>query len=97
MYSDGMLHKSTVSIALILLVGVCFAMSFVFLAPRDMVSNEPIYSDDYALHYSNALAARTFWSGWGRCWGYDPFLLAGYPSCALANADNKAWELFAGF
>ena len=69
-------------------------MSFVFLAPRDMVSNEPVYSDDYALHYSNALAARTFWSGWGRCWGYDPYLLAGYPSCALANADNKAWEFF---
>ena len=94
MYSDDMLHKSTVTIALFLLVGVCFAMSFVFLAPRDMVSNEPVYSDDYSLHYSNALAARTFWSGWGRCWGYDPYLLAGYPSCALANADNKAWELF---
>ena len=60
MYSDDMLHKSTVTIALFLLVGVCFAMSFVFLAPRDMVSNEPVYSDDYSLHYSNALAARTF-------------------------------------
>lgn len=94
MYTDDMLHRRTVNISLFLLVGVCCAMSLVFLAPSDMVSNEPVYSDDYALHYSNALATRTFWSGWGRCWGYDPYLLAGYPSCALANADNKAWELF---
>ena len=30
----------------------------------------------------------------GHCWGYDPFLLAGFPRGTLANADNKAWELF---
>lgn len=68
-------------------------MSSVYLAPRDMASREPILSDDYALHYSNARAAGNFWRGWGRCWGYDPYLLAGFPRCALANADNKAWEL----
>ena len=68
-----MLKKRTVNIVLFLLVGLCLAMSLVFLSPRDMVSNEPVYSDDYALHYSNALAARTFWSGWTRCWGYDPY------------------------
>jgi hypothetical protein len=89
-----MVHKRTVAIALFSLIVACCAMSFVFFAPRDMVSNTPVYSDDYAMHYSNALAAQTFWRGWGRCWGYDPYLLSGFPRCALANADNKAWEMF---
>ncbi len=88
-----MVDKKTIIISLLLLSAACVGMSFVFFAPRDMLSGEPVYSDDYSLHFSTALAARTFWGGWGRCWGYDPHFLAGFPNCALANADNKAWEL----
>jgi hypothetical protein len=87
------MHDRVIKGFLILLVALCCVMSFLFLKPRDMVANKAVYSDDYSLHYSNALAARTFWSGWGRCWGYDPHLLGGFPRCALVNADNKAWEL----
>ncbi|MBM4309954.1 MAG: hypothetical protein FJ119_03265 [Deltaproteobacteria bacterium] len=86
-------NKKKIIIALLFLLVTCAALICVFFSPRDMLSAEPVYSDDYTLHYSSALAARTFWGGWGRCWGYDPYLLAGFPNGALANADNKAWEL----
>jgi hypothetical protein len=66
----------------------------VFLQPGDIISNTPIYNDDYALHLSECLSAQRFLSTAGHCWGYDPFLLAGFPRGTLANADNKAWELF---
>jgi len=38
--------------------------------------------------------AKHFLLSEGKTWGYDPFFLAGYPRCALLDADNKAWELF---
>ena len=66
----------------------------VFLRPSDIISDTPIYTDDYSLHYSECLSAQQFFSSAGHCWGYDPFLLAGFPRGSLANADNKAWELF---
>ena len=66
----------------------------VFLQPGDIISNTPIYNDDYSLHLSECLSAQRFLSTAGHCWGYDPFLLAGFPRGTLANADNKSWELF---
>lgn len=65
----------------------------VFLQPADILSNAPIYTDDYSLHLSECISAKRFLSTEGKCWGYDPFLLAGFPRGTLANADNKAWEL----
>ena len=79
-----------------ILAGMCLLSSLlitVFLVPGDIVSSAPIYNDDYSLHLSECLSARRFLSSAGKCWGYDPFLLAGFPRCTLANADNKAWEL----
>ena len=53
------------------------------------------------MHYSECITTKRFLSQYGSCWGYDPFLLAGFPRGALVNADNKAWELwyavFSGF
>ncbi len=69
-------------------------LTTVFFAPSDIISTDPVYSDDYAMHYANCLAAKQFWLNYGKCWGYDPYLLAGFPRCALVNADNKLWELF---
>ena len=65
----------------------------IFLKPVDIFSSSPIYTDDYAMHFSQCLSARRFLSSSGRNWGYDPFFLAGFPRGALVNADNKAWEL----
>jgi hypothetical protein len=46
------------------------------------------------MHYSECITTKRFLSQYGSCWGYDPFLLAGFPRGALVNADNKAWELW---
>lgn len=66
----------------------------VFFSPRDILSDTPIYSDDYAMHFGECLSAKRFLTSNGSCWGYDPFLLAGFPRGALVNADNKGWELW---
>jgi hypothetical protein len=65
-----------------------------FLKPGDIFSPSPIYTDDYAMHFSQCLSTARFFSSAGKCWGYDPFFLAGYPAGTLVNADNKAWEIF---
>ena len=64
-----------------------------FLKPEDIFSQAPIYTDDYAMHFSQCLSTKRFLSSTGKCWGYDPYFLAGFPRSALVNADNKAWEL----
>jgi len=64
-----------------------------FLKPADIFSHAPIYTDDYSMHFSQCLSTKRFISSFGKCWGYDPFFLAGFPRGALVNADNKAWEL----
>jgi len=85
----------TRAIPILLLIILSSAVSVtLFLKPADILSPSPIYTDDYAMHFSQCLTSSYFLSSSGRCWGYDPYFLAGYPSGALANADNKAWELF---
>jgi hypothetical protein len=66
----------------------------VFFQPKDIFTNSPIFSDDYSLHYSECRSASRYFTLARSCWGYDPFLLAGFPRGTLANADNKGWELF---
>ncbi len=80
--------------SLFLLLVLSFLLTTIYFRPADIFSNSPIYTDDYAMHFSNCLAAKKFWKEDFQCWGYDPFLLAGFPRCVLANADNKAWEVF---
>ena len=82
------------SFFLFLLLALSLLLTTVFFRPADIFSNSPIYTDDYSMHYSNCLAAKRFWKEAFQCWGYDPYLLAGFPRCALVNADNKAWEIF---
>jgi len=64
-----------------------------FLKPTDILSNDPIYTDDYAMHFSECLSARRFLTSEVKLWGYDPFLLAGFPRGVL-HPDIIAWEIF---
>ncbi len=84
-------HQSKIILIAILLISS--GLITVFLRPADIISNTPIYTDDYSMHLSECISAKRFLSAAGHCWGYDPFLLAGFPRGTLANADNKAWEL----
>ncbi len=40
----------------------------------------PILTCDYAMYFARILRANAFWASSHRLWGYDPFLMAGYPS-----------------
>jgi hypothetical protein len=45
------------------------------------------------MHLYHCLSAKETLLSFGKTWGYDPFLLAGYPAGVLFAADNKAWEI----
>ena len=85
--------KKTTLLLLVIIFLVSAYSTTLFLKPGDIFSNSPIYTDDYAMHFSQCISTKRFLSSDGKCWGYDPFFLAGLPRGALVNADNKAWEL----
>ena len=85
--------KKTTLLLLVIIVLVSSYSITLFLKPGDVFSDAPIYTDDYAMHFSQCLSTKRFLSSDGKCWGYDPFFLAGLPRGTLVNADNKAWEL----
>jgi hypothetical protein len=85
-------NKSLSLIALLFLLALL--STTVFLHPGDLFSNAPVFDDDYAMHFSQCLSTQRFFERFGKTWGYDPFLMAGFPRGVLVNADNKGWELF---
>jgi len=88
------MSKTHSTFLLFLIFILSFFLTTVFFKPQDIFSDSPIYTDDYAMHFSQCLSTKRFFASFGKCWAYDPFYLAGFPNGALANADNKAWELF---
>ncbi len=80
--------------ALLLLSLLSAVLITVFFAPGDILSSEPMYTDDYSMHYAQCISTKRFFLTEGKCWGYDPYFLAGFPRGVLVNADNKAWELY---
>lgn len=87
------MSKKLTNFVLVLILLLSAYSITIFLQPEDIFSNSPIYTDDYSMHFSHCLSTKYFLSSFGKCWGYDPFFLAGFPHGALVNADNKAWEL----
>jgi hypothetical protein len=88
------MSKKTTALSLTLIFLLSAYLITIFLQPGDILSPHPVYTDDYSMHLSQCLSTKRFLSTFGKCWGYDPFFLAGFPRGALVNADNKAWELF---
>lgn len=86
--------KKTAALALIGIIAVSLLLVTVFLPPRAIFTDTPIYSDDYAMHFAQCRAVKKYISMFLSCWAYDPFYLAGMPNGTLGNADNKAWEIF---
>jgi hypothetical protein len=88
------MSKKATAFALTLIFLLSAYSITIFLKPGDILSPDPVYTDDYSMHFAQCLSTKRFLSSFGKCWGYDPFFLAGFPRGALVNADNKAWELF---
>ena len=76
------------------IVATALLLVTVFFSPQALVTNTPIYSDDYAMHFAQCRVVKKYLSMFSSCWAYDPFYLAGMPNGTLGNADNKAWEVF---
>ena len=87
-----MIKKTTLLLLVTILLVSAYSITL-FLQPGDIFSSAPIYTDDYSMHLSQCISTKRFLTSFGKCWGYDPFFLAGLPRGALVNADNKAWEL----
>ena len=86
------MKKTTLLLLSIIIATSAYSITL-FLKPGDIFSSAPIYTDDYSMHLSQCISTKRFFTSFGKCWGYDPFFLAGLPRGALVNADNKAWEL----
>jgi hypothetical protein len=83
---------------------VAFALALVLLAhaglvayfdpPAVILARTPIGSFDWETHYEQCVRAVEAFRESGQAWSYDPHLLAGQPSGAIFDADNKFWELW---
>lgn len=87
------MSKKLCTFILILFFVLSAFLTTVFFKPGDIFSNTPIYTDDYSMHFSQCISARRFLSSYGKCWGYDPFFLAGFPRGVL-HPDIMLWQFF---
>ncbi|MFH1131929.1 MAG: hypothetical protein V1754_11380, partial [Pseudomonadota bacterium] len=88
------LHLKKHYLGFVVVVLVHFALVAYFVPPRVVFSNDPIYDIDYSLHYYQTDRAQKAFQGWGKLWGYDPQVLAGYPSGAIEDVSSKTIGLF---
>jgi hypothetical protein len=83
-------------IAIVLLVVFIFQLiCFLYWIPFSSLKEDtPLLNDDYPFHYSQIVSVINFSKEDGKMWGYNPFLLAGYPAPVFFGLDQMAWELF---
>ncbi|HYY06179.1 MAG TPA: hypothetical protein VE997_06360, partial [Candidatus Limnocylindria bacterium] len=78
---------SVVALAVVLVVHL--AVSARTIAPASLLTADPFYADDYALHFGRAATVASALPRTGRLWTYDPTLMAGYPlGATVFDLDN---------
>ncbi len=65
-----------------------------FCPPSVIFGEDPLFNIDFPLHYYQTERAMEAFAGWGKLWGYDPSVLAGYPTGTLEDVSSKTVELF---
>jgi hypothetical protein len=63
-----------------------------YLDWSEVLTNAPVADTDFATHWIETWSVSHFLPR-GRLWGYDPSFMAGYPSGALYDLDNKVIEV----
>jgi len=81
--------------AMVVVAALHLGLVLHFVSPSLVLGPEPIVGLDYDTHYEQTLRAVEAYRTSGRVWSYDPHLLAGQPSGAIFDADNKLIEVFA--
>jgi hypothetical protein len=84
--------RITIVLTLVLLFQL-FCLSY-WISFSSFTEDTPILIDDYPFHYSQIVSVVNFLHTDGHRWGYNPFLLAGYPAPVFLGEDQMAWELF---
>ena len=75
------------AVGVVLLVH-CFVLMDFFGGLSAMVSSEPLLSDDHSWHFYYSILGRRFLGERGTTWGYDPYLMAGYPTDVFDTSDR---------
>ncbi len=70
------------------------ALLLFFVAPTLWFSDRPLPNVDFETHANQTWRVLEGLRGWGASWVYDVQLLAGHPTGAIFDADNKGWELW---
>jgi len=65
-----------------------------YLPFSEWVTDSPIFTDDYGVHYGDSVKQNYFMRKFGRQWGYDPYQRAGTPTPTIITIDNNGWGLF---
>lgn len=76
------------------LFAVHLAVMLYMSPPSVILGPLPLISFDWSTHYEQCKRAVESFTASGRGWMWDPRLLAGQPSGAIFDADNKGYELF---
>ncbi|HLF28100.1 MAG TPA: hypothetical protein VJG32_17350 [Anaerolineae bacterium] len=73
---------------LLLLLALHAAGILYYFPPDEVFGNPPIARTDYATHFYQAATVTRFLRETGHAWGYDPYLLAGYPLGSVFELNN---------
>ena len=65
-----------------------------YLPFSEWVNENPIYTDDYTFHYTDALYKKMYLSKSMMACGYNPYIRAGSANNAILTVDNNGWGLF---
>ena len=65
-----------------------------YLPLSEWFNENPIYTDDYSFHYTDALYKKMYLSKNMMACGYNPYIRAGSANNAILTVDNNGWGLF---
>ena len=81
-------------LAALVVIAVHLALIAHFVGVTVFLDDAPGFALDFDTHISQTWRVIEGLDGWRRSWVYDVQLLAGAPTGAIFDADNKAWELW---
>jgi len=84
-------HKVVFYMLFLIILHTIF--NFILIPFHQLVNENPIYQDDYSVHFYRALVMRRMLSESKAAWGYDPYFMAGYPVGTVMDTDNKSTGL----
>ena len=83
-------HRITIFLLFLLQIGFISC----YLPLSEWFNENPIYTDDYSIHYADTLYKKIYLNEYKVPFGYTPYTNAGTVSNALMGVDSHGWGLF---